>query len=431
MRKHLLIGAATSGSGKTTFTVGLLGALAKRGTRVQPFKCGPDYIDPQFHAQAAGRASVNLDPWLASDTHLRQVYQKWGANADVAITEGVMGLFDGYDRWTGSSAHRACLLDIPVILLVNARSTAYSVAPLIYGFRHFQPRLRVAGVVFNQVGSESHFRHLSEACADAGARCFGYLPRMTGLEVPSRHLGLTLDQRFSREQWIERVAQVVESHIDLDALLEAGTINNKEEAIPAPPPPTGHLRIAVARDEAFNFTYPENIAQLERLGQVVYFSPLKDTALPEGSDLLYLPGGYPEFFLPTLAGNQSSREAIARFARQGGKVLAECGGMMYLCQEIIDEGGTRYPMCGVLPLTASMEGMRLRLGYRQFQYQGETWKGHEFHYSKIVGDLPSATTLYDAQGRATGTPLYRQGNVIAGYTHLYWGEQDLLKLWKS
>ena len=191
------------------------------------------------------------------------------------------------------------------------------------------------------------------------------------------------------------------------------------------------LRVAVARDEAFNFIYRENIASLERLGQVLFFSPLKDHHLPERIDLLYLPGGYPEFFLPALEANRSLKEEIAQFANEGGKVLAECGGMMYLCREIIDPAGGHHPMCGVLPLTATMEGMRLHLGYRQFEYNGRTWRGHEFHYSNIVGDYPSAATLFDAKGKASATPLYRQANVIAGYTHLYWGDQNPLNLWES
>lgn len=430
MKRHFLIGAATSGSGKTTFTTGLLRALYNKGIRPRPFKCGPDYIDPQFHTQAAHCPSINLDSWLASEAHLQAIYRKYGEGADLLVTEGVMGLFDGYDKWLGSSARVASLLNIPVILLVNARSTAYSVAPLIYGFKHFNPDVRVAGVVFNQVASESHFRYLREACDDTGTPCFGYLPRLKELEVPSRHLGLTLDREFERERWIERVAGAIEASIDIDSLLDHCPADLPEPVVETQPV-AGTLRIAVARDEAFNFTYRENIAQLERLGQVLYFSPLRDHHLPERIDLLYLPGGYPEFFLEALGANRSLKEEIARFANEGGKVLAECGGMMYLCREIIDNEGRHHPMCGVLPLTATMEGMRLHLGYRQFEYRGQAWRGHEFHYSSIVGDLPSVATLHDAKGKACATPLYRQANVIAGYTHLYWGEQEILKLWES
>ena len=362
--------------------------------------------------------------------HLQTVYSKYGTDAEVLVTEGVMGLFDGYNKWLGSSAQLASSLNIPVILLVNARSTAFSVAPLIYGFKHFNPDVRIAGVVFNQVASESHFRYLREACETTETPCFGYLPRLKELEVPSRHLGLTLDQEFERERWIERVAEAIEASIDIDSLLDhcpADLPEPVEETKPA----DGTLRVAVARDEAFNFIYRENIASLERLGQVLYFSPLKDHHLPERIDLLYLPGGYPEFFLPALEANRSLKEEIAQFANEGGKVLAECGGMMYLCREIIDPAGGHHPMCGVLPLTATMEGMRLHLGYRQFEYNGHAWRGHEFHYSNIIGDYPSAAALFDAKGKASATPLYRQANVIAGYTHLYWGDQNPLNLWES
>ena len=208
MKPQLLIGAATSGSGKTTFTMGLLRALHKRGLRVQPFKCGPDYIDTQFHTLAADHESVNLDTWMASNTHVQHLYNKYGDGADVCVTEGVMGLFDGYQRMQGSSAEIARLLNIPVVLIVSARSTAYSVAPLIYGFKHFNPAVKIAGIVFNQVSSPSHFAYLREACVDAGVECLGYLPMTEGLKIPSRHLGLTLTAKRSMNTLIEQAAEL-------------------------------------------------------------------------------------------------------------------------------------------------------------------------------------------------------------------------------
>lgn len=215
---QLLIGAATSGSGKTTFTMGLLRALSRRGLIVQPFKCGPDYIDTQFHSIAAGRESVNLDTWMASPDHIREVFARYSADADVAVIEGVMGLFDGYDRMRGSSAEIAALLDVPVILVVNARSTAYSVAALLHGMKTFRPDVKIAGVVFNLVASESHYSFLKAAADDAGVPSLGWIPRTDGIEVPSRHLGLTIGMEQEINKLADLAADLIEQHIDLDQL---------------------------------------------------------------------------------------------------------------------------------------------------------------------------------------------------------------------
>lgn len=217
---QLLIGAATSGSGKTTFTMGLLRALSRRGLRVQPFKCGPDYIDTQFHSIAAGRESVNLDTWMASPEHVREVYAHYCDGADVAVIEGVMGLFDGYDRMRGSSAEIAALLDVPVVLVVNARSTAYSVAALLHGMKTFRSDVRIAGVVFNQVASESHYSFLKDAAADAGVECLGWFPRADGIEVPSRHLGLTIGLEQEINALADKAADLIEQNVQL------GTVPN-------------------------------------------------------------------------------------------------------------------------------------------------------------------------------------------------------------
>lgn len=215
---RILIGAAASGSGKTTFTMGMLRALTRRGLRVQPFKCGPDYIDTQFHSIAAGAESVNLDTWMASPEHVREVFAHYSAGADAAVIEGVMGLFDGYNRMRGSSAEIAALLDVPVLLVVNARSTAYSVAALLHGFRTFRPDVRIAGVVFNQVASESHYAFLKAAADDSGVPSLGWIPRTEGIEVPSRHLGLTIGLEQEINRLADLTADLIEQHIDLDQL---------------------------------------------------------------------------------------------------------------------------------------------------------------------------------------------------------------------
>ena len=426
MQSHLLIGAASSGSGKTTFTLGLLRALKNRSLRVQPFKCGPDYIDTRHHRMAAGSPSINLDRYMMSDLHVRDLYARYTAGTDVAVTEGVMGLFDGYDGMQGSSAEIACMLQIPVVLIVNAKSTAYSVAPLLYGFKHFNKGIKVVGAVFNFVASENHYSFLKQACEDAGVEALGYLPKRADVEIPNRHLGLSLDEDFCFEEFADRVAELVEKHVNIDRLLE---LTNVPESIHSPLEKGQRvchlpLRTAVARDAAFNFVYEENIRYLHDLGEVVYFSPLKDASLP-AADFVYFPGGYPELHLATLSANKPMLESVRRYAEGGGRLLAECGGMMYLSDGIRDKDGTAYTMAGVLHQSATMENMKLRLGYRTLLYKDFRLKGHEFHYSRLAeqkNPLPSCAVAYTAKGVETDTPLYRLKNVLAGYTHLYWAD---------
>ena len=471
----LLIGAATSGSGKTTFTMGLLRALSRRGLRVQPFKCGPDYIDTQFHSIAAGRESVNLDTWMALPEHIREVFARYSADADVAVIEGVMGLFDGYDRMRGSSAEIAALLDVPVVLVVNARSTAYSVAALLYGMKTFRSDVRIAGVVFNQVASESHYSFLKAAADDAGVTSLGWIPRADGVEVPSRHLGLTIGMEQEIDALADRAADLIEHNWDVSSCINASdctelfgvsvseTIDARVAVNGRGPRPKGVggigperavvsdtdtpksspnnalttqdepslLRIAVARDRAFNFTYRENIDRLREIGEVVFFSPLAGDELPE-ADLVYLPGGYPELFAPELSLNRTLAWQLVQFAENGGRILAECGGMMYLGKSVTDQDGKVWPMAGVLPIECTMDGARLHLGYRKMTVGGVDFKGHEFHYSSIVDSdaLPALKIQTNAKKQPVDTALYRYKNVIAGYTHWYWGEIDINALWE-
>ena len=427
MRSHLLIGAASSGSGKTTFTLGLLRALKKRGMCVRPFKCGPDYIDTRHHLQAAGLPSVNLDTFMMSEGHVKDLYVRYTQNVDVAVTEGVMGLFDGFDAMRGSSAEISSLLRIPVVLLINSRSVAYSVAPLIYGFRTFRKDLDIVGAVFNFVASDNHYASLRQACEDAGVEPLGYLPRRTDIEIPSRHLGLSLEEDFCFEEFADRIAALVEDHVDVDRLLALTVPKQDPSSLVSglnDDVPISDLRIAIAHDAAFNFSYEENIRYLSLLGKIIYFSPLKDQCLPE-ADLVYLPGGYPELFLQALSENQAMLSSICTYAEEGGHLLAECGGMMYLCDEIVGMDGKHYPMVGILHQSATMEKMKLRLGYRTLQCNDQTLWGHEFHYSRILPNacpIMSEAKVFTAKGVATDTPLYRYKNVWAGYTHLYWGD---------
>ena len=368
-------------------------------------------------------------------------YNKYGDGADVCVTEGVMGLFDGYQRMQGSSAEIARLLNIPVVLIVSARSTAYSVAPLIYGFKHFNPAVKIAGIVFNQVSSPSHFAYLREACVDAGVECLGYLPMTEGLKIPSRHLGLTLTAKRSMNTLIEQAAELVGKYVDLDKLLSICHRNfpcrytlpySSETGVESFTPSAKKMKIAIARDPAFNFIYRENIDRLSALGSITYFSPVYGSDLPD-ADLVYLPGGYPELFARQLHRRKKLMEALRTYAEEGGKILAECGGMMFLTRSLTArQGGTAYAMTGILPLDCTMVGARLHLGYRRIEYKGMELRGHEFHYSNVVAPdaMPSVAKQFTARGMEVSTPLYRYKNVIAGYTHLYWGETDILKLWK-
>lgn len=430
---QFLIAATSSGSGKTTLTLGLLKELSNRGYLIQPFKCGPDYIDTIHHSVASGQYSINLDSFMCSDQHIKHLYAKYGSQADVCVIEGAMGCFDGYDCMKGSSAALAKLLDIPVILIVNAKSIAYSVAPILYGFKQFDSSLNVIGVIFNYVSSLSHYESLKEACEVVGLVTLGYLPNNAEVTIPSRHLGLSLDKNFSQDAFMQKVAELVAKHVDIDQLL---ALTQKERPVVKnniikPAIQNNHnplYRIAVARDEAFHFYYHENIEKLAGVGEIHYFSPLHDQYLPE-SDFAYFPGGYPELYLSQLSENKSMRMAVSDYIEGGGKALAECGGMMYLSTEIISQDGNIYPMVGSLQQIITMQNMRLKLGYRVLM-QGDDiqFRGHEFHYSRIEegASLPSIMKAFSAKGRPVDTAVFRYKNLIAGYTHLYWGEMDII-----
>lgn len=437
LKSQFLIGAASSGSGKTTFTLGLLRVLRNRGLKVQPYKCGPDYLDTKHHAAAAGQTSYNLDTFMASEAHIREIYARYSQEAEVCITEGVMGLFDGYNKMQGSSAEIAGILHLPIILIINAKSTAYTVAATLYGFKHFRPELQIAGVLFNFVGSESHYTHLQEACRDAGIEALGYLPKCKDIEIPSRHLGLNIDNEFCFDTFAERIANQIEKTVNIDRLLKVCTINNdlispiKEQCNPSYTSQK-HLRISIAQDKAFNFIYPENIKALKKLGIVTFFSPLSDEKVPP-SDFIYLPGGYPELYLEHLSNNKSMRNSILNYCKAGGQLLAECGGMMYLCEYISNSNGIKYPMCGYLPQGATMENMKLKLGYRRVLINGQELRGHEFHYSCIIPPKvpqPSIAKVFNAQNNLINTPVYRAGNVIASYIHFYWPEKNIVSILK-
>ena len=432
MIPQFLIAAPSSGSGKTTVTQGLLRSLRNKGLSVQAFKCGPDYIDTKHHEWASGNISINLDSFMSSKNHVKEIYGKYSSKADATVVEGVMGLFDGANRMEGSSAQIAELLDIPIILVINAKATAYSVAPLLYGYKHFYPNIKIAGAIFNFVNSESHYQFMKDACEDVGIEALGYVPRNENINLPERHLGLQISAKDNYEETINEMALHLEKTVDIDHLLEICNSKRREykaESIKSKP----KLRIGVAKDEAFNFTYHENLRALSQLGEIKYFSPINDSSLPE-VDFLYLAGGYPELYLEQLSQNESMRNAINEFAQSGGKVLAECGGMMYLSKNIIDKDGKTYPMVGFLNQNASMENMKLKLGYRKIKLKDEILFGHEFHYSHLVNSLEKTEGIevYSARDKQLDTQVIRKNNVLASYIHFYWGEKNIYdSFWKK
>jgi cobyrinic acid a,c-diamide synthase len=404
MVSQFLISAPYSSAGKTTVTLGLLRALRRKGHTVQPFKCGPDFIDPIHHRTAAGRESINLDRYMMSDEHIRNLYANWSANVEASITEGVMGLFDGAVKSEGSTADLAKLLRLPVILVLDARAMAYTAAPILFGLRYFDPGLHVAGVIFNFVDAEGHYQLLREAAADAGVAALGYLPENPDLHIPSRHLGLDTAEV---EAVIEAAADHIEKYLDVDQLLSETRRSIEVPSAKSPVRPQGPLTILIAKDAAFQFTYPENIRRLDELGVVNYFSPLKDIGLPAKPDLIYLPGGYPELYLPELSANTPLLHALRSYAAEGGKILAECGGMMYLGQSITDPSGKPYDMAGVIEIRTTMEDEGFSLGYRTISLPGGTARGHEFHYSQAIGAAPD---------------VFLSPRILATYMHFYWGE---------
>ncbi len=440
MTKHgFLIAAPQSGSGKTTISLAIMAALTRRGLMVAPFKCGPDFIDPGYHRAVTGSPSINLDSWMCGDDFVRETFSIHCEKASLAIIEGVMGLFDGIgsSSRTGSSAQIAALTGTPVVLVVNARGMAASAAPLVAGFAGFDPEVRVAGVIFNNIGSPHHGALLSEALAIhcPGIDCFGSIPRDESLAIPSRHLGLvTADDNPLPESFITGLADMAERYLDLDSLSRLAiefphTLLSKGEGKPDHPP----VGIAVARDQAFCFIYEDNLRLLEETGgEMVFFSPLTDSQLPAGIQGIYLPGGYPELHGKRLSENKTMLESIRQAVDNGIPVYAECGGFIYLTQGIDgseQEGGTDFT--GIFPVRCTMLPRRKALGYRQIELtedgitgsRGDTARGHEFHYSEISpmpADIRRDYTV-TRQGVTLGSEGYRVRNCLASYIHLHFG----------
>jgi cobyrinic acid a,c-diamide synthase len=425
-----LIAGTHSGCGKTTVSLALMAALRARGIDLRPFKCGPDFIDPTLHSLVTGRVSRNLDLRMCGPDFVRTTFSRHQGAESMALVEGVMGLFDG---GLGSAASLARCLDIPVVLVVDVRSAAESVAALIHGFETLDPGLTLCGVILNRVGSDRHRRLICDAVhAHCKAEVIGVLGRDEALTIPARHLGLHMDsdQPLSASA-IHRLVEWMEQGVDIDRLLALGqgagpAASQQRQALE---PVTGsRVRMGVARDTAFCFYYQDNLDLLTALGaELVPFSPATDAALPRGLDGLYFGGGYPELHAAQLAANRGMQEDIRAFAGEHRPVYAECGGFMYLTRALTDLDGVRHPMVGLFAGEAIMHRRLQRLGYQRvrqvcptlFGPAGTMLHGHEFHYSSLLDETilgPGAYQLDD--GRVEG---YQQGRVLGGYVHLHWG----------
>lgn len=430
---RIVVAAPSSGAGKTTVATGLIAALAARGLAVSPHKVGPDYIDPGYHALAAGRPGRNLDAFMCGPERIAPLFLHGAAGADVAVVEGVMGLFDGASGRgeLASTAHVAKLLRAPVVLVVDGSSQSRSVAALVHGFASWDPQVRLAGVILNRVASDRHELLLREALEEgSGVPVLGALRRSAAVATPSRHLGLIPAVERSAEalKAVADMGELVANSVDLDAVLELARTAPELEAEPwdaavEVTPVGGRPRIAVAGGAAFSFSYAENAELLSAAGaEVVPFDPLHASALPEGTAGLVIGGGFPELYVRELSGNTELRRAIGEFAAAGGPVAAECAGLLYLGREL--DG---LPMCGVLDTDARMTE-RLTLGYREavalhdspLAPAGTRLRGHEFHRTVCepgAGEQPAWGWRLPTGPRMEG---FAGGNVHASYLHLHW-----------
>jgi cobyrinic acid a,c-diamide synthase len=463
---RLVIAATGSGQGKTSIALGLVRALVQQGLRVQTFKVGPDFLDPTYLALASGRTCYNLDGWMTSRDYIGRLVARTTADADLAVIEGVMGLFDGAEaaQLDGSTAEIAHWLDAPVLLVVHAWGAARSLAATVHGFTHFQPGVRIAGVLANHVGSPRHAAILTESLAAAELPpLLGAIPRGGLPALASRHLGLVIaDQANCAPAILDALASGVQQHVKLPQLLEIArsapplttesVVGRRQSAIRGGGEDVEHLaevplhpsavrrtpvRLGIARDAAFHFYYPDNLESLEEAGAVfVPFSPLDDKTLPADLDGLYIGGGYPELFAERLSANESMRVAVNRWAASGRSIYAECGGLMYLSRALQTAEGRTFPMAGVLPMQTVMRSKFQALGYADvlltaaapWGAAGATCRGHEFHYSEIGADDSRAAgwlPVYAVRRRRGESDCegFCKGPILASYVHLHWASR--------
>ena len=429
---RIVIAGTNSGVGKTTIVTGLVGYLASQNLNVQPFKVGPDYIDPGFHEKASGRSSYNLDTWMTPEDKLVDTFQKLSEGADISIIEGVMGLYDGGANGVSSTADIAKKLQAPIILVLDCKSVGYSIAATALGFREYDKDVHIAGVILNRLGSDRHEQMVREVMEKIGMPVIGVFHRDDQLKTPERHLGLTPVTEIETNQILKHMAEAAEKSVDIEQLIaiakSAPQIPKTEKTEVTNP---RNVKIGVAKDEAFTFYYPQSLEYLEELGAtLVPFSPLKDKQIPEVDGLIF-GGGFPEMFLNELSGNADLVENIRRLAKDGMPIYAECGGLMYLCRGIEGFDGDYHEMVGLVPAVCQMQKKLQRVGYVSgdalknsiIADKGDMLKGHEFHFSTLVPDCSSEdfSWAYSLRGTRQAKPHeegYTYENVLASYLHL-------------
>lgn len=444
--RAIVIAGVHSGVGKTTVATGLMAAYARRGLRVQGFKVGPDYIDPSYHTVATGRPSRTLDSWMLPKETVVELFARAAAQVDLCIIEGVMGLFDGRtgERNAGSTAEIAALLNVPVLLVVDAWKIARSAAAIVHGYRSFDPAVRIAGVILNRLAGEGHFRAAGVPIEEeAGVPVVGWLGRHDELALPERYLGLipVTEGPVAREYFAALEATIARS-LDLERILRiaesAGPLPERRATTLFPPEPLlPRARIALARDRAFSFYYEDSLDLLRAWGaEIVPFSPLDDRTLPEGSGGVYIGGGFPELFAAELAMNTPMREALRAAAARGLPIYLECGGYMYGGERLIDAEGRDHAMLGLLPFSSRMDRARLTLGYREARAlrdgplvrAGQRVRAHEFHWSTSAPPAPEIAAWSVAlDGAAAERPEGMvRGSVWGSYLHLHLGSDPTL-----
>lgn len=449
-RYAFILAGTASGCGKTTVTLGLLGALKRRGLRVQPCKVGPDYLDTGWHSAVSGVPSRNLDSFMLPESTLNALFNEQMRHADVAVIEGVMGLYDGYgtDPNYCSTAAMARQLGCPVILLVDGKAVSTSIAATVMGFQHFDPRLNIAGVIVNRVNSDGHFQLLKTAIEHyCGIPVLGYVPVQTDITLPERHLGLVTarESGLLNDRW-QRFSQSLETTLDIDRLLERCPLHQLVQGVwpemPAPDAGAG-LTLALADDEAFNFYYPDNLRLLEQAGvRIRRFSPLRDRALPP-CQMIWFGGGYPELHAARLAANKPMLAQTRAAHRRGVAIYGECGGLMYLGDTLCDLNGETHRLTGIFPGHSRMGNKLTRFGYCEARATtstllaaaGETLRGHEFHYSDFTTDLPATLACRKTRDGAVLRQWeggWQVGNTFASYLHLHFAQRPtLLNHWFS
>ena len=426
-----MIAAPRSGAGKTTVTLGLLSALRRRGSRVQAFKCGPDYIDPAFHVAASGRPSFNIDSWAMRLPVAAGLLRDGSAEADIVVVEALMGLFDGVSgqgHWgTGASADLAAATGWPVVLVLDVSGQSQTAAATACGFRGFRDRVGIAGVILNRVGSERHVRLATEGLEAVGLKVFGALPRKADLVLPERHLGLVqAEETDDLSRRLDALAELIEANVDVPALLAAARPGEINGDVAPPMPPPGQ-RIAMARDAAFSFVYPHLIAGWRAAGaEIIPFSPLANETPDDSADVVWLPGGYPELHAGMLASAEKFKAGIRVFSKTR-PVHGECGGYMALGAGLVDAAGARHEMIGLLGLVTSFENRKMQLGYRRAEVladcllgqKGQIITGHEFHYATILNS-PDAPLfrMQTADGETLAQGGSRKGRATGSFFHV-------------